>query len=61
MLGPLGPPRDDVPTLSTLSRVVWAMGSTVDALPPEMVRLAEGFGYGDFYVGDGRYGHIIHQ
>jgi hypothetical protein len=61
MPGPLGPPCDDVPTLSTLSRVVWTMGSTADALPPEMVRLAEGFGYGGFYVGDGHYGHIDHQ
>jgi hypothetical protein len=34
----VGTSADDVPTLSTLGRVVRTMGSTADALPPGMVR-----------------------
>jgi hypothetical protein len=33
----------------------WAMRSSTDDVP------AEGFGYGGFYAGDGRYGHVGHQ
>jgi hypothetical protein len=34
----VGTSADDVPSLSTLGRVVPTMGSTADALPPRMVR-----------------------
>jgi hypothetical protein len=34
----MGTSADDVPALSTLGRVVWTMGSTIDAFPPGMVR-----------------------
>jgi hypothetical protein len=34
----VGASADHVPTLSTLSGVVWTVGSADDALPPGMVR-----------------------
>jgi hypothetical protein len=39
----VGTSTDDIPTLSTLSRVVRTMGSVVNALPPGMVRTCCGF------------------
>jgi hypothetical protein len=39
----MGASADDVPTLSSVGRVIRAMDTTTDALPPRMVRTYSGF------------------